>query len=329
MDARDRFVTALAEAVSTAYYAEGYIFFSIEQINAIAVEHQVPEAEARATLDLLDERGLLRRQEGGRDYADGIGLLLRYEEADRRLFWQRNALRREILRLAAIAYDEGAGDLSYKEGDEQFADAPWAEEFAASQSLEYLGLVEVQPFFGHNFDVEITPSGRELQRDARQLSRDLPVNAAEDEEAGADVAPDALRELILAVEDLLAKRGWTGAARELARGDDQYRDGHWTDAVREYYAALESGLKHRLDEAGVAHADGAALRDLARLAASEDLDLIPTNYQALFGFADTIRSPRSHGAGAKIVEVEVGKPEALLMGNHVRALLLYLGQRPR
>jgi hypothetical protein len=29
-----------------------------------------------------------------------------------------------------------------------------------------------------------------------------------------------------------------------------------------------------------------------------------------------------------VEELEVGPAEALLMGNHVRALLLYLGQRP-
>ncbi|HEV2771566.1 MAG TPA: hypothetical protein VGV57_01845 [Thermoleophilaceae bacterium] len=126
---------------------------------------------------------------------------------------------------------------------------------------------------------------------------------------------------------MLTQRGWTGAARELARGDEQYREGHWIDAVREYYAALESGLKHGLEEGEATYAAGAALRDLAKVAASEDL--IPTNYQALFIFADSIRSPRTHGAGATIAEVEVGKAEALLMGNHVRALLLYLGQRPR
>jgi hypothetical protein len=265
----------------------------------------------RATLRLLDEQGLL----------------LRYEEADRRLFWQRNELRREILRLAAITYDEDVGALTYHEGKEQFVDAPCAEAYAASQALEYLLLVNVQPFMGHEFDVRITSSAYELQRDARRRSAELPINAAEDEVAGPDAAPDALRDLILDVEDLLTKRGWAGAARELARGDDHYRDRHWTDAVREYYSAVESGLKHRLDEHDVEYADGAALRDLAKRAASEDL--IPTNYQALFGFADSVRSPRSHGAGAKLVEVEVGKAEALLMGNHVRALLLYLGQRPR
>ena len=327
LDARDRFISALAEAVSTAYYAEGELYLSIEDISAIAERERVPDAEARAVLDLLDDRGLIQRQEGGWAYGDGIGLLLLHERADRRLFWKRNVLRREILRLAAIAYDEGTGELSYREGEEQFVDTPWSEAYAASKSLEYLGFLEVHPFLGHDFDVRVTPSGRELQRDLPGLGRELPTSAADDEDAGADIAPDALQELILNVEDLLAQRSWTGAARELARGDDRYRENHWIDAVREYYAALESGLKHRLDEAETAYADGAALRDLAKLAASEDL--IPRNYQALFGFADSIRSPRSHGAGATVVEVEVGKAEALLMGNHVRALLLYLGQRPR
>jgi hypothetical protein len=327
MDARDRFLTALAEAVSKAYYAEGVLYLSTQEIGAIAEEQRVSDADARAMLDLLDERGLLRRQEGGWAYSDGIGLLLRYEEADRRLFWQRNERRREILRLAAVAYDEGSEWLEFKEGGEGFLDAPWAEAYVASQTLEHLGYLEVRAFMGHAFDVKITPSGRELQRDSRQLSRELPVNAAEDETAGVDVAPDALRDVIVGVEDLLAKRGWARAARELADGDDQYAAGHWIDAVREYYAALESGLKHRLDEAGITYGEGAALKDLAKLAASHDL--IPTNYQQTFGFADSIRSPRSHGAGAKIVNVEVGKAEALLMGNHVRALLLYLGQRPQ
>jgi hypothetical protein len=68
------------------------------------------------------------------------------------------------------------------------------------------------------------------------------------------------------------------------------------------------------------------LKDLAKQAAAEGL--IPTNYQALSGFIDTIRSPRSHGRGSKIEEIEVGKAEALLMANHTRALLVYLGHRP-
>jgi len=54
------------------------------------------------------------------------------------------------------------------------------------------------------------------------------------------------------------------------------------------------------------------------------------NYDALFGFTDSIRSPRSHGAAGRaetIGEVEVGQAEALLIGNNARTLLLYLGQR--
>src|ERR1044072_954839 len=82
MNARERFASALAEAVSTAYYAEGLLYLSLEQINAIADEHQVPEAEARAVLDLMDERMLLQRQEGGWAYSDGIGLLLQHEAAN-------------------------------------------------------------------------------------------------------------------------------------------------------------------------------------------------------------------------------------------------------
>jgi len=47
------------------------------------------------------------RQEGGVAYSDGIGRMLRYEAADRRLFWERNKLRR----LATMAYDNDAHRL--------------------------------------------------------------------------------------------------------------------------------------------------------------------------------------------------------------------------
>jgi hypothetical protein len=142
------------------------------------------------------------------------------------------------------------------------------------------------------------------------LRRDLPTTAADDEEAHAAVARDALAALISSVDQLLEQRGWEGARRELARGDRQYDDGHWVDAVGEYYSALESGLKHRLDEAGTTYGDNAALRDLARAAVKANL--LPPNYQRLFDFADSIRSPRRHGAGGQVEEVEVGPAEALL-----------------
>jgi hypothetical protein len=326
VEARSRFITALAKRVSDEYYASGEIYLSVREIDALAEAESVPENEARAALRLLDDNGLLIAQEGGHSYSDGMGLALRYEDADRQLFRQRNGLRREILALTAKAYDEGIGELVYEEGNEQFLDRPWAEAYAASRALEYMGLVDVRPFLGHDFQVSITSAGYELQRNPSELHRELPTTAAEDETATANVAPDALQELILTVEDLLGQRGWDGAAEELRRGDDQYREGHWTDAVREYYATLESGLKHRLDDAAVGYSAGAALKDLAKSAASHGL--IPTNYQALFGFIDSIRSPRSHGRGGAVSEVEVGQAEALLMGNHVRALLLYLGHRP-
>jgi hypothetical protein len=94
---------------------------------------------------------------------------------------------------------------------------------------------------GHSFMVRITPFGYEVQRDPRELARELPTSAGEDEDAAASVAADALRETILSVQDLLDKREWTGAARELQEGDQQYRDGHWTDAVREYTGRWRAG----------------------------------------------------------------------------------------
>jgi hypothetical protein len=68
-----------------------------------------------------------------------------------------------------------------------------------------------------------------------------------------------------------------------------------------------------------------ALKKLA--AATAAAGVIPSNYQALFGFLDSIRSPFSHGQGARSVEIELGPAEALLMANHARALLFYLLQR--
>jgi hypothetical protein len=160
-----------------------------------------------------------------------------------------------------------------------------------------------------------------------QFRRTLPVTATDDEDMHALVVPDALRELITSCEQLLDERGWSGALTELRLGDQQYAVQHWADAVGEYFNAIESGLKYRLDEANVQYRDKASLRDLARLAA--DSDIIPKNYQGIFTFLDSIRSPRRHGQGSQPEQVEIGPAEALLMGNHARSLLLYLGHRPQ
>lgn len=128
-------------------------------------------------------------------------------------------------------------------------------------------------------------------------------------------------------EEAVEEAGWVSALEELREGDNQFGQGHWPDAVGDYYTAVESGLKYALDAVGAAHGEGAALRALAKRAA--EVGLLPPNYQELFGFLDSIRSPREHGRGTSPTAVEVGAAEAFLMGNHARSLLLYLTQRQR
>jgi hypothetical protein len=191
-----------------------------------------------------------------------------------------------------------------------------------------MGLLELRLFLGHALDARLTPDGYRTLNSETGLVETLPLNAAEDPEAAtAPVVPDAMATLITSVEQLVRERNWTGVERELRAGDEQYDKREWKNAVGEYYSALESGLKHRLDEEGIAYSEKAALRALAKTASQSEL--FPPNYQELFSFINSIRSPRSHGAGARPQPVEIGEPEALLMGNHVRALLVYLGHRPK
>jgi hypothetical protein len=140
------------------------------------------------------------------------------------------------------------------------------------------------------------------------------------------VAPDALALVIRSCEDMLRRKGWDNALAELHQGDARSKQGDWIGAVREYYMAVESGLKYRLGETGAAGGEARALRRLATAAGAAGV--IPQSYVGFFFGLDSIRSPRSHGAGPAGTDVEVGPAEALLMGNHARALLLYLGQRP-
>jgi hypothetical protein len=58
--------------------------------------------------------------------------------------------------------------------------------------------------------------------------------------------------------------------------------------------------------------------------------VISANYQSLFGFLDSIRSPAPARGGPEREreKVELGPAEALLMGNHARSLIVYLGHRP-
>lgn len=328
MEAEERFELSVAREAYRKLYNEGsFIIFQSHELDKIAEAASVPETIARHVVKKLGDRYLLRT-EGGWTYTVDIRLATDFEqEYDRRGFWTHNVLRREVLQKAREAFEREERSCGYQEGEDQFVDVPWAEAVAAAKTLELWGFVEVREYMGHNFEISITTRGYDLIRDEDALRRELPVSATDDEGAHIPVPRDLLIDLVTSAEALLNQRHWSGALRELARGDAQFDAQHWTDAVREYYAATESGLKHALDEDGVEYGDGAALKDLSRLAA--DHALIPLNYQALFGFADSIRSPRSHGAGGSPTEVEVGPAEAQLMGNLARTLLVYLAQRPQ
>jgi hypothetical protein len=322
-DLETRFLTALCLRADEALRTGGVAWLYDHDVQAVADKFNIAEAQLDRFIAKLDNRALLG-DEGG--FYEAMPLVVLYEEQlDRKEFRRRNALRREVLERAAQA-DDASEQLKFHEGEEEFIDRPWLELIVALRYLHYYDFVRLDEMLGHNFWFEITHEGYDLMRNEAELGRRLPTTATDDEEAHTPVVADTLRELITDVDELLQRRGWSGARAELARGDKQYGASHWVDAVSEYYAAVESGLKHRLDEVSIAYSPGASLRDLARLAA--DGALIPANYQALFTYLDSVRSPRRHGRGAAPDPVEVGPAEALLMANHARSLLLYLGHRP-
>lgn len=325
-DIEDRFLAALAEAANEQLVSRGIAWLDARQILEIGRGLGLPDNRIDHLATKMEEAGLLWDKGRGRHFEAKALAFLYEERLDREEFRRRNIVRREILEAAARANDAGER-LTYHEGKEQFSERSWLELIVAARFLEAHGLVELSETMGRNFRLEISHGGYELIRSEADIRRVLPINATEDEEAHAPVDAAALREVITSCEQLLEQRGWAGALTELRRGDEQYEAGHWVDAVSEYYAAVESGLKHRLDEANIAYGAGAALRDLTRAVA--DAGLIPTNYQGMYQFLDSIRSPRRHGRGSRPDPVEVGPAEALLMSNHTRALLLYLGHRPR
>ena len=137
---------------------------------------------------------------------------------------------------------------------------------------------------------------------------------------------EVLPELITSCEQLLRDRGWTNALDELRRGDSEFRESHWVNAVGEYYVATESALKYRLTEAGVEYfANSWSARPQH---GSQPERLIPGTTSSCSGSSTSIRSPRRHGQGPDPQTVDVGQAEALLMGNHARSLIVYLGHHP-
>lgn len=324
-DPEERLELALAQRAYRELYETGFCHIFDNLIEALGRELVVPSHLVEHVVEKLENTFLLDERSPG--FYDATRLALWYEATYERGEWRkRNKLRCEILEVAAKARVEGR-QLKFAEDGERFIDGPFAEVAAAARVLEAYGLVEMDEMLGKSFYLSITTEGFDLVRDEAALRRELPRTATEDEEAHMAVAPDVLAEVIRSCEQLLEQRGWTSALGELRRGDAQHADGHWADAVSEYYAAVESGLKLRLDEAGVAYSEGAALRDLAKQAAAAGV--IPLNYQQLFGFLDSVRSPRKHGRGRRVEEVDIGPGESLLMANHARTLLVYLGHRPQ
>ncbi len=323
-DEEAQFLGVLAEHAHADLLADGAAYLGTRQADSLAAENAVPRHIADLVWEKLIDTGMI--VEKSRLNYDATPLAIWYEvHQDRVGFRSRNALRRELLHLAASARKAGH-ELKFNEQGERFIDRSYVELMAAARPLEGWGFAKLREFLGRNFYLSITHEGYDLVGDEKALRQALPLDATEDIEAHAPVSGAALAEMIRSCEQLLEGRRWQSVSEELGRGDEQWTQGHWVDAVSEYYAAVESALKYRLTEGGAAYPPTAALKDLARQAAQHGL--IPPNYQALFGFCDSIRSPRRHGRGPSIEEVEVGPAEALLLANHARALVLYLGHRP-
>lgn len=325
----------LKQAVAAAAYAKGlesgYPHLFDTEIHELGTKLGAPDHEVRQCIRALcDEFHLVENSPG---YYHATPFLLLYHELfDREAAYRQNTIRRYLLRamgdLDKTAGPSGARFVQFRWDENE----PYGvnEMFIAAQVLEGLNLISMgDRGLPAIFGASLTSRGDEGLRDERLLSELLPVTPTEDEAAHASVAPDALKTMIVSCEQLLDERGWKQALVELGRGDKEYRDRDWVNAVREYYAALESGFKYAIGEEPT-HDEGRALKGLAKRAA--DVGLIPSNYQSLFGYIDSVRSPRSHGGGPKAEEageIEIGPAEALLVANLARSLLLYLGHRPQ
>jgi hypothetical protein len=318
-------ILALAQKAHEELVRTGWAAFFEEDFAKTAEEVGASEQDARqARRRMLDGYLLVENQPGF--FGATPRLLLLHEESNRAEAYRQNTVRRFTLQEAGRIDAEGEFAIFRHDETDEY---PGAQMFAAAQVLDYLGLVELgDRGLPAIFSLKLTAPGYDALHDERLLREKLPVMPTEDEGAHALVAPDALRHVITSCEQMLEQRGWKTALEELRKADNEYADKDWVNAVRDYYSALESGLKYVLHEEGANYGDKNALAKLAARAAQAGL--IPTNYQALFSFTDSIRSPRSHGAGPKgdVEVVEVGQAEALLIGNHVRTLLLYLGNRP-
>lgn len=322
MDGTARIILALAENAHGQMLETGYAGFFEESFEEYAKRVKASEKDAhRARRRMLDEFLLTETQPGY--FVPTAQLILLHEGVDRQQHYRQNEARRHLLK--EVGRVEAGGWVQFKHDDSE--PYPAAQIYAAARVLDYFGLAELGDGLPAIFGVRLTSEGDAVLSDERLLRRRLPTSLSEDEEEQPLIAPDALGEIITGADEIVGRLGWSAALDELRAGDAQYADENWVNAVREYYSALESGLKYALHAEGATYGETKALEKLARRAAEEGL--IPTNYQALFSFTSSIRSPVSHGAGphGSAARVEVGASEALLMRHHVRALLLYLGTR--
>jgi hypothetical protein len=327
MDARGRFKQALAKIVYAELIQSGWtpLLFD-EPLERAREESGANESDLRRALQEMVADYLLTQER--HHYKATPFLALKHEETDRDAAYAENEVRRRVLATVIRVEDEqGAvgGWIGFGPEDETEMGISSGRLRAAARVLEALGLIELGSESTGFFYCRSTARGHQLHEDPAEMDAMLPMSATHDENALLTVAPDALSEVIWSCKQLLEHRGWETALRELAAGDREYADENWVNAVREYYSALESGLKYALTDSGATYDEGAALKRLATRCG--ETGLIPPNYQAFFGFADSIRSPRSHGVGPTPVKIEIGQHEALLMGNHVRTALLYLGSR--
>lgn len=325
MDARERFRQALITVGHAELISSGWNPFLFEPtLNQARDESGASEPDTMRALQEMVAEYLLVDE--NHHYRATPFLALKYEESDRSAAYAENKVRRRVLTtVIKLENEQGSGWTRFGPEDESETGIAFGRLRASARVLDALGLLELGSESNGFFSCKSTARGHQIYEDPAEMDAMLPTSATHDENALLPVAPDALSDVIWSCKQLLENRGWETALRELEAGDREYADSNWINAVREYYRALESGLKYALTEIGATYDEGAALKKLASRAA--ETGLIPVNYQAFLGFADSIRSPRSHGGGPTPVEIEVGQHEALLMANHVRTALLYLGGR--
>jgi len=302
--------------------ATGWDHYFFDDFDHAQKEAGASDNEARLVVTAMEEEYLVTRGQGHFRATPHLALL--HEQFVSEAAYAENRVRRAVLTETWRAESEGAQWGRFDESSAERLGYPVAQLRAAARVLDAKGYVELKGETNGSFVCAMRSGGNGLMQDDSLLRSTLPITVGEDEDVLPSVAPDVLKELILTCEQLLVSKGWENALDELRRGDDQYAKGEWVNSVREYYSSLESGFKYALHVEGD-EADTNTLKSLAKLAAERGL--IPPNYQALFGFPNSIRSPRSHGAGPRPEEVEVNQPEALVMGNLTRSLLVYLASR--